>query len=326
MRVKTGTFGAGLCVAVVLALSGCNRHQSALSPFGEDAAQIRTMTIVMVVGALVIATAVAALMIWAVRLPEDRLTLPGGERLILIVGGIIPAAVLAALLIYSLPAMRPRDVVASDLDVTVTGEQFWWRVQYGQPGAASVTDANEIHIPTGRTVRLRLLGGDVVHSFWIPGLAGKVDMIPGRENTLVVRATKPGVFRGQCTEFCGLSHALMAFDVIAMPPDRFDAWVAAQKAAPPGGTSPGLALFAQHGCGGCHTIRGTQHSGTIGPDLSRTGTRRSLGAGILRPSEANIASFIRHPEQHKPGVRMPAFPHMPEREALAIARYLKAPR
>jgi cytochrome c oxidase subunit 2 len=326
MRVKTGKFSLGLWGAALLTLTGCNRHQSALAPFGEDAAEIQGITIVLVAGALVIATAVAALMIWAVRLPEDRLTLPGGERLILIAGGIIPAAVLVALLIYSLPAMVPRAVSASDLDVAVTGEQFWWRVRYGPPGAASVTDANEIRIPTDRTVRLRLLGGDVVHSFWIPGLAGKVDMIPGRENILVVRATKPGVFRGQCTEFCGLSHALMAFDVIAMPPDRFDDWIAGQKAALPRSASPGLALFGQHGCGGCHTIRGTQHAGTIGPDLSRIGARRSLGAGILPPSEANIASFIRHPEHHKPGVRMPAFPHMPEREALAIAQYLKALR
>jgi cytochrome c oxidase subunit 2 len=326
MRVKTGTFGPGLCVAALLSLSGCNRHQSALAPFGEDAAEIQVITIVLVVGAAVIATAVAALMIWAVRLPADRLTLPAGERLILIAGGIIPAAVLVALLIYSLPAMVPRTVSASDLDVTVTGEQFWWRVRYGASGAASVTDANEIRIPTGRTVRLRLLGGDVVHSFWIPGLAGKVDMIPGRENILVVRATKPGVFRGQCTEFCGLSHALMAFNVIAMPPDSFDAWIAGHKATPPRSASPGLALFGQHGCGGCHTIRGTEDAGTIGPDLSRMGARRSLGAGILQPSEANIASFIRHPERHKPGVRMPAFPHMPEREALAIAQYLKALR
>lgn len=326
MRVRTGTLGACLCVVALLCLSGCNRHQSALAPFGEDAANIQVLTIVMVVGALVIATAVAALMIWALRLPADRLTLPGGERLILIAGGIIPAVVLAGLLIYSLPTMRPRDVSTGDLAVTVTGEQFWWRVRYEPFGAASVTDANEIRIPTGRTVRLRLLSGDVVHSFWIPGLAGKVDMIPGRENILVVRATRSGVFRGQCTEFCGLSHALMAFDVIAMPPDRFDAWIADQKAAPNRSASTGLALFAQHGRGGCHTIRGTEHSGTIGPDLSRMGARRSLGAGILQPSEANIASFIRHPERHKPGVRMPAFAHMPEREALAIAQYLKALR
>ncbi|MBB4858344.1 cytochrome c oxidase subunit 2 [Novosphingobium chloroacetimidivorans] len=326
MRVRPGTIVKGLCGTALLFLSGCNRHQSALSPFGDDAARIQVMTVVLVAGAVVIGIAVAALMVWAVRLPANRLTLVGGERFILIAGGIVPSAVLLALLIYSLPAMRPRDVSPGDLNVAVTGEQFWWRVRYEPPGATPLTDANEIRIPVGRTVRLRLLGGDVIHSFWIPGLAGKVDMIPGRENTLVVRATRPGVFRGQCTEFCGLSHALMAFDVVAMPPEAFDAWLAGQQAAPARAAAPGQALFAQHGCGGCHTIRGTEHAGTIGPDLTRMGARRSLGAGTLPPSEANIASFIRHPEHHKPGVRMPAFPHMPEREAMAIARYLKALR
>lgn len=327
MQAHQGSFRGGLAAAALLLLPGCNRHQSALAPFGEEAATIEVMTIVLVVGAVVVALAVAALMIWAVRLPADKLGLLQGERLILIAGGIIPAVVLLALLAYSLPAMRPRAVAPEDLSIAVTGEQFWWRVRYEPAGAAPLTDANEIRIPVGRTVRFKLMGGDVVHSFWIPGLAGKMDMIPGRENTLVVRATKPGVFRGQCTEFCGLSHALMAFDVIAMPADAFDAWLAGARSTPAGvDAAPGQALFAQHGCGGCHAIGGTDHAGTIGPDLTRMGARRSLGAGILAPTEANIASFIRHPEHHKPGVRMPAFPHMPEREALALARYLKALR
>lgn len=326
MQARPGMFRGRLALAALPLLAACNRHQSALAPFGDDAAQIQVLTTVLVVGAAVIAIAVAALMIWAVRLPADRLSLIGGERLILVAGGAIPAVVLLALLAYSLPSMRPRDTSVGDLAVTVTGEQFWWRVQYQAPGTPPVTDANEIRVPTGRTVRLRLLAGDVVHSFWIPGLAGKVDMIPGRENTLVVRATKPGVFRGQCTEFCGLSHALMAFDVVAMSPDEFDAWLAQARSTSRTRETLGLALFGQHGCGGCHAVRGTAHAGAIGPDLSRMGARRSLGAGILPPSEANIASFIRHPEHYKPGVRMPAFPHMPESEALAIARYLKALR
>jgi cytochrome c oxidase subunit 2 len=323
MRIGQCTLRGAPVAAVLFALGACNRHQSALAPFGEDAAQIQTITLVMVVGAVVIAGGVAALMIWAVRAPEGRIGLAGGERLIIIAGGIVPAVVLLALLMYSLPAMRPRAVASGDLKVTVTGEQFWWRVRYEPTGSPALVTANEIRVPVGRTVQFRLLGGDVVHSFWVPGLAGKMDMIPGRENLLAVRATKAGVFRGQCTELCGLSHALMAFDVVAMPPAAFDAWLAQQRTPAQLSTSAGREQFAQQGCGGCHSIRGTEHAGTIGPDLSHFGQRRTLGAGTLAPTVANISSFIRHPERHKPGVRMPAFPHMTDAEARAIAQFLR---
>lgn len=323
MRIGRSILRGTPALTALFALAACNRQQSALAPFGDDAAQIQTMTLVMVAGAVVIAVGVAALMVWAVRAPEGRLGLKGGERLILIGGGLIPTIVLLALLTYSLPAMRPRAVARGDLVVSVTGEQFWWRVRYEPAGAPLVVTANEIRIPVGRTVQFRLLGGDVIHSFWIPGLGGKIDMIPGRQNLLPVRATKPGVYRGQCTEFCGLSHALMAFDVVAMPPAAFDAWIAQQRVPARAAASVGGALFGQQGCGGCHAIRGAGHAGMIGPDLSHFGARRTLGAGTLAPTEVNLASFIRHPEQHKPGVRMPAFPHLSVAEALAIAQYLR---
>ena len=323
MRALIGTFrGMVSAAAVLLVLSACNRHQSALAPFGEDAARIEAITLTMVVGAAVIAAGMTGLMIWAVRAPEGRLGLKGGERLILFAGGVVPATVLLGLLVYSLPAMRPRAVGPGDLSVRVTGEQFWWRVRYQAPGAAPVVTANEVRVPVGRTVLLRLRGGDVIHSFWIPGLAGKTDMLPGRENLMTVRATKAGLFRGQCTEFCGLSHALMAFDVVAMEPAAFDAWLARQRLPASPAAVPGRQLFAQYGCGGCHTIRGTGEAGPIGPDLTHMGSRHTIAAGMLKPSETNVANFIRHPEQSKPGVRMPAFPHMPDAHARHIARYL----
>lgn len=322
MRAGTSTSRSIAALGAPIALAGCNRRQSALAPFGEDAARIETMTIVMVAGAVAIALAMAGLMLWAMRAPEGRLGLRGGERLILGLGGAVPAALLLALLAYSLPAMRPRAVAAGDLAVTVEGEQFWWRVRYAPPGAAPVTTANEVRLPVGRTVLFRLRGGDVIHSFWIPGLAGKMDMIPGRETMLAVRATEPGVFRGQCAEFCGLSHALMAFDVVAMPPAAFDAWLAGERRDARAAADPGAALFARHGCGGCHTVRGTGAAGGIGPDLTHIGARRSIAAGTLAPGEANLAAFIRHPERFKPGALMPAFPHIAEADARLIARYL----
>lgn len=308
-------------------LAGCNAHQSALAPFGADAADIRHLFLIMLAGAVVIATAVALLMRHAVRAPEGDLTHRGGMRLVLWLGGIVPTVVLLGLLVYSLPYMKTRPVGPADLTIAVDGEQFWWRVTYRPTDGATVESANEVRIPVGRTVAVRLTATDVVHSFWIPGLGGKMDMIPGRTNTLVVRADKAGRYRGQCAEFCGLSHALMALDVVAMPPAAFDAWLAAQRgAAPRNGaraTGDGASLFASNGCNACHAIRGTAAAGRIGPDLTHFGARATLAAGILPMTTANVARFVRHPQAIKPGVRMPAFPHLTEAEATAIARYLQ---
>lgn len=305
---------------LILVLGACNRSQSAFAVFGREAAELASLTLVLTVGAVLVAIFMAALIWKAVRAPEGSIDLAGGERMILWLGGVVPAVLLLGLLAYSLPLMRPRKVAPAALQVVLEGEQFWWRVRYQAAGAVPVVSANELRLPVGRDVVLRLRAGDVVHSFWVPGLAGKTDMIPGRENRMTVRATKAGVYRGQCTEFCGLSHALMAFDVVAMEPADFDRWLADQAAT----VRRTDALFAGYGCGGCHAVRGTEAAGRIGPDLTHFGARRTLGAGILPPTEANVAAFIRHPERFKAGVRMPAFGAMPERDARAIARYLKA--
>lgn len=311
---------AWIGVAALVVLGGCNRHQSALSAFGDEAATIRHLTVVMVVGAVIIALGMAALMVTAVRTPEGRLTRPQGMRLVAILGGVVPVIVLLSLLIYSLPSMRPLPVARDDLHIAVEGEQFWWRVQYRPPGADAVEAANEIRIPVGRTVQFDLTAGDVIHSFWIPGLAGKMDMIPGRTNRLVVRATRAGRFRGVCTEFCGLSHALMAFEVVAMEPQAFDAWLEAQRLPATAGEN---LLFAAQGCGGCHAIRGTQADGRIGPDLTHVGSRARIAAGVLPMTTANLARFIRDPHVTKPGVRMPQFTHLTHAEAAMLARYLE---
>lgn len=283
------------------------------------------MSIVLLVGAVVIAVGLAALIQHAIRTPGERLTHRQGMRLVLWLGAIVPTILLFTLLVSSLPLMRPAPVRASDLRIKVEGEQFWWRVIYQPPGAPPVVTANEIRLPVGRTTVFELAGGDVIHSFWIPGLAGKMDMIPGRINTLVTRPTKAGRFRGACTEFCGLSHALMAFDVIAMEPAAFDAWLADQRRPAVAAAAPGAGarLFADYGCAGCHAIRGEEPASPIGPDLTHFGSRPTLAAGILPMTTANIAGFIRDPGRTKPGVRMPAFPHMSQSDAVQIARYLE---
>lgn len=306
-------------VVCALLLAGCNGHQSALAPFGLEARSTATMTLVLTLGALVIAASVALVFILAVRAPEGRLDHKGGMRLVLWLGAIVPTVVLTALLLWVLPAMRPLPDRAQDLRIHVEGEQFWWRVRYDAGGAKVVT-ANEIRLPVGRTVVFELTATDVIHSFWIPGLAGKMDMIPGRTNRLVVKAEKPGTYRGVCAEFCGLSHALMAFDVIAMEPAAFDAWLASTKLPVVRSDGPGKALFAANGCAACHSLDG---SASIGPDLSRFGARKTLGAGILAPSVENTAAFIRNPHKFKPGARMPAYAEMSAEDATAIARWLK---
>jgi cytochrome c oxidase subunit 2 len=317
---------ASVGAAALLSLGACNRHQSALSVFGEEAATVRHLTVVMLIGAVIIAAGVAGLMIAAVRAPEGRLTLSGGMRMVGWLGGVLPVVVLLALLLYSLPSMRPLPVGQDDLRIAVQGEQFWWRVRYQPQGSPPVVTANEIRIPVGRTVQFDLTAGDVIHSFWIPGLVGKMDMIPGRTNRLVVRATKAGMFRGVCTEFCGLSHALMAFDVVAMEPAAFDAWLANERrpAAPAAGTAPGAQAFAANGCAGCHAIAGTPAAGLIGPDLTHLGSRASLGAGTTRMTREALVRFITDAPSVKPGARMPAYPQMSRQDAQAIAAYLES--
>ncbi len=309
--------------AATLSLAACNQHQSTLSPFGEQADQVRSIAIVLFVGSVILAAGLALLMRHAMRAPEGRLTHKGGMKLVLWLGGIGPSILLLGLLVYALPAMRPIPVANADLRIGVDGEQFWWRVRYAPPGGSVVEAANELRLPVGRTVELSLRSPDVIHSFWVPGLAGKMDMIPGRTNRLVVRATKAGTYRGVCAEFCGLGHALMAFDVVAMEPAAFERWLAAQARPATPTASPGARLFASYGCSGCHSVRGIGPVARIGPDLTHFGSRPTLAAGILPMTHANIAGFVRDPGKTKPGVRMPAFPQMSAAEADQIASYLQ---
>jgi cytochrome c oxidase subunit 2 len=299
--------------------------QSAFETFGVEAGYLARLTWVMVGGAAVIALAVGALFVFAIRAREGAIGHRGGMRLVLWAGGVVPTLVLLTLLVATLPAMRPLKAADDDLRIDVTGEQFWWRVAYRPAGAAPLVTANELRIPVGRTVAFALEAGDVLHSFWIPGLAGKVDMVPGRTNRLVVRATRAGRYRGQCAEFCGLSHALMAFDVVAMEPAAFDAWLAAQR-RPAAAGGDGARLFASYGCGGCHAVRGTGEAGAIGPDLTHLGQRLTLGAGIKPMTRAEVARFVRAAPAVKPGARMPAYPQMTAAEAVAIAQWLEVTR
>jgi cytochrome c oxidase subunit 2 len=209
--------------------------------------------------------------------------------------------------------------------IEVTGRQWWWQVRYLPDDVSrQFVTANEIHIPVGQPVRLKLVGGDVIHSFWVPQLAGKMDAIPGQTNETWLEADAPGVYRGQCTEYCGLEHARMAFLVVAQSPSDFQAWWAHQLAAPsqPQGVAlVGQADFQTH-CAGCHTVRGTEAEGALGPDLSHLMQRRTIAAGSLPNDEPTLAHWIADPQSLKPGSLMPA-PELSGQELAAVHAYLK---
>jgi cytochrome c oxidase subunit II len=212
------------------------------------------------------------------------------------------------------------------LTVEVTAHQWWWEVRYpgGDPAHAFKT-ANEIHIPTGMPVLFKLSGGDVIHSFWVPALSGKTDLIPGLTNTLWLEADRPGTYRGQCAEYCGLEHAKMAFGVVAEPAAAFEAWRAHQltdAVAPASGLPASGAAYFTMKCGACHAVRGSDAAGVLGPDLSHFATRQSIGAGLLANTPQNLARWIADPQGLKPGNLMQK-PELSDAQAAQIVAYVE---
>ncbi|MFD1705113.1 cytochrome c oxidase subunit II [Methylopila henanensis] len=278
----------------------------------------------MAVGAGVVWAIVMAIAVYATRIRPDPHDEKVGLRLILWGGVAFPTVVLAGLLVYGLGMMWTLREPGEGLRIDVSGEQFWWRVTYRPQDGAAVASANEVRLPVGERVEFALTAPDVIHAFWIPSLGGKVDMIPGRENRLVLKAEKPGVYRGVCAEFCGASHALMAFDVVAMEKDAFEAWLKDQ--ARPAAQAPeqarGAELFLRNGCGACHTVSGTEARGVVGPDLTRFGERATVGAGLMPNTPDNVARFIRETGTLKPRAKMPAYGALKPDELQAIAGYL----
>jgi len=202
---------------------------------------------------------------------------------------------------------------AGSLFVDVTGTQWWWKIRYASDDPSRILQtANEIHIPVGRPVAIRGNADDVIHSFWVPNLQGKRDLIPGRTTLEWLQADKPGEYRGQCAEFCGLQHAHMAFWVIAEPPDRFKAWFEQQlqPAVEPSDEDQrrGKEIFLKSGCVLCHAIRGTDAGAQIGPDLTHFGSRKTIAAGTLWNTKGNLAGWIADPQNIKPGTHMATVP------------------
>ena len=207
--------------------------------------------------------------------------------------------------------------VGGGLAVTVRAYQWWWEFRYP---ALEIVTANELHVPVGQRVTLRLEGPDVIHSFWVPQLGGKRDVVPGRSNVLTFTPDAPGEYLGQCAEFCGLSHANMRMLVVVHPAAQWLAWIAHQRAAASASQADGAALFARNACVGCHTVRGVS-AGLVGPDLTHFGSRRTVAAGLLPSTLENVAAFVENPPAVKPGVKMPSLGLTAE-QARAVAAYL----
>ncbi len=212
---------ASLAAAAALALAACEGRQSVLAPAGEDAIALADLFRVMLIGAVLIWVTVAALFIYVTQINIARMPRRMGETLIIGGGIVFPVLLLGALLIWSMPMMSAQRQPGDGLTVHVTAEQWWWRVEYWPEGAdAPIVSANELRLPAGARTELVLNAAKVIHSLWIPALGGKTDMIPGRETRMSLKPVAPGLYRGQCAEFCGASHALMAFETVVMPPEN----------------------------------------------------------------------------------------------------------
>ena len=317
-------------VGITLLLGGCawDAPMSTVVPRSDYARDILHVYGIVTWVAIGIALVVGLALAWILVRFRDR---PGvsrvpaqtrGHTLLEISWTIAPALVLLAIaiptiqVIFRTQAAPPRDA----LEITVYGHQWWWEFRYP---ALQVVTANELHVPAGRPVALTLQGPDVIHSFWVPQLGGKRDVVPGRLNRLTFTAETPGEYRGQCAEFCGVSHANMGMRVIVDAPEAFARWVAAQKtelAEPAGLAAEGKAIFAQSACVGCHTIRGVS-SGALGPDLTTFGSRHTLAAGLLPISVDNVVAWLKNPPAVKPDAKMPAL-GLTDEQARAVATYL----
>ncbi len=336
--------GLGAAALGVLALSACSGDTpSVLDPSSDAGRRVEGLWWVLFWISAVVVALVTGVLLAAVRRRRadpgagdgegaagstgpsgvDTRPVAWGDRFVVLAGVVVPGGILAGMFVYSLGVLGdlagPPEEPALELEVV--GHTWWWEVRYPN----GVVTANEIHIPAGETVELALPTADVIHSFWVPELQVKKDHIPGVDNTLWVVADRAGRFRGQCAEFCGLQHAHMEFEVVALPPDEFEDWLnrEAGPAAEPQTeeAEEGSEIVAASSCAGCHTIRGTSAEGTLGPDLTHLADRETIGAGLITLTPGNLEDFITDPQDDKRGVSMPPTELSPD-EVDAVVAYL----
>lgn len=304
-----------------------------LAPRGLAAQHLATLGWVLIVISLI----VLVLVLIALLVPLTRKRESGAESepgyesrehtFVLVVGAAIPAVILLGVFLYSMKDIGLWEFGShSTADVQVIGHQFWWEVRY--PGLG-IRTANEIYIPSGRRVRIALMSADVIHSFWVPQLHGKLDLIPGKVNRFWIEADSAGRYRGECAEFCGPQHAHMDFTVVAVPQAAFARWASDQRRPPSPPADPaareGSRAFKSAGCAACHAISGSGAAGQFGPDLTHFASRLTIGAGMLPNTRGYLAGWIVGAQQLKPGSLMPDMPLSGE-ELQALLAYLEGLR
>jgi cytochrome c oxidase subunit 2 len=294
--------------------------QSVLHPAGPAAERIAALWWLMLAAAVIVLLLVLWVLLRAFTHRGERSELhrhgSGDAETTrwVVAGGVgLPLLVLTPLFLFTLHTLGALSPPARGaLEIVVTGRQWWWDVEYmGGEAAEPLRTANEIHIPVGQPVRVRLRAADVIHSFWAPALQGKLDLIPGRENLTWIQADSAGVYRGACAEYCGLQHARMGLLIVAQPPDEFERWRTAQAQPAAGSTdtvAAGRGVFMRAGCPLCHTVRGTEARGRTGPDLTHLASRRTLAAAALPNTPGHLSGWIANPQALKRGTRMPRVP------------------
>lgn len=303
-------------------LGGCNTVQSVLAPIGDQALAIRqiwNLSLWICVPMYLLVMLGLGWALWRSRgegheVASDRGLSIGLTAFIVLTVGLLTTLTAASYV----TDRRLHAPISNPVNVRITGEQWWWRIDYVDEADPSkqFTTANELHLPVDRPARIELRSGDVIHSLWIPVLNGKEDLIPGHDNTIIMTPRRVGTYRGQCAEFCGLQHAKMALDVRIDDANTFAAWQAQQllPAATPATSSAivGQQLFTRIACANCHTIQGRGAGGVVGPDLTHLASRRTLAAGALPLNRGTLQAWIIDPQFHKPGTNMPAIPLTPE--------------
>lgn len=318
-------------VALVLPIVVLAQAPSPLSPASPGASAIASLHTIIMAIAVVIFVIVEGLLIYSiVRFRRrDESEVPRqiyGSVPVEIAWTVAPAIIVLILMFLTFRTMRTvaEPPPSNTVNVQVVGHQWWWEFRYPDLG---IVTANELHVPVGEVVRFELESADVIHSFWVPQLAGKTDAMPGRQTQTWFRVDEAGIYQGQCAEFCGTQHGQMRFQVVAESPEAFDAWAEQQAAGPVEVTDElaqrGQELFVQSACVGCHTIQGTQAQGQTGPNLTHVGSRRTLAAGVLENTPENMARWIRNPQEVKPGNLMPNL-NLTQEEVDALVAYLQS--
>lgn len=327
-------------LAWLLVLASCNERHSTLAPVNDPAREIAGLGWLAIVGFAVVSAVMWILIAWVAARRRGSFEsyqpvgIVDGKGWIIVGGLLIPILAFGGLLAMSLarmhsssPESHHMDGMTMEPDVIVTGHRWWWEVEY-RPGA--IRSANEIRIPTGRLVTIELHSADVIHSFWVPKLQGKVDLIPGHTTQIAISADHPGRYEGQCGEYCGEEHARMRLVVVAMSPAEYDAWRSREARDAVPSSEPeqqrGTGVFEANACGTCHTIRGTRAHGTVGPDLTHFAEREELAGNSYPNNRGFLGGWIVHAQGMKPAAQMPDLATMTGEDLDALVDYLESLR